>query len=143
ERIASSLSSVPRFAGEAVDGDADLADGALPLVVEVGIEEQPLVGRHAEPAIGLDLVVELPWTPAGIAQRQQALPRAAAAGDVAQDIEAGGQCDIAADGHGAVVMVVGRMQHEAAAGLHRAPEMDADVAPEGRPLDPELGQEVR
>ena len=37
--------SVSRFAGEAVDADADLADGALPFVVEAGVEEQLLIRR--------------------------------------------------------------------------------------------------
>ena len=74
--------------------DAELADGALPFVVEAGVEEQILVGRGGEPAIGLDLGIELAGAPAGIAQRQQALARAAAAGDGAQDVEAGGQRDI-------------------------------------------------
>ena len=35
------------FAGEAVAAHADLADGALPFVVELGIEEDGLVGGRA------------------------------------------------------------------------------------------------
>ena len=81
-------------------------------------------------------------SPAGIAQGQQAPLRAAAAGDVAQDIEAGGEPDAIADHHGAVVAIVGRMEHETATGLDRSAEMDADIATSFRPVDAELGQQI-
>ena len=68
------------LAGELAEVDADLADRAFPLVVEVGVEHQGFVRRYREPAVGLDLGIELPGSPAGIAQRQQAVPRAAAGG---------------------------------------------------------------
>src|SRR6516162_4021027 len=76
---------VARFTREPIDAHADLADGALPFVVELGIEEDGLVGRCGEPAIGLDLGIELTGAPAGISEREQTLARAGAAGDVAQD----------------------------------------------------------
>src|SRR3546814_3803242 len=84
-------SGVAGVAGEHGDVDAELADGALPLVVEGVVEHQVLVGGDVQPAVGLDLRVELAGPPAGIAERQQLAARSLAGGDVAEDVDGGGQ----------------------------------------------------
>src|SRR5258706_205995 len=52
-------SGVAGFARELGAGHADLAERALPLAVEVAFEHQVGIGRHGQPAIGLDLGLEL------------------------------------------------------------------------------------
>ena len=58
--------------------DAELGDRPLPLAVQVLVEDQLLVGGDVEPAVGLDLGVELARAPAGIAEREQTAARAGA-----------------------------------------------------------------
>ena len=65
-------------AGEEGEIDADLAQGTLPLVVERVVEDQLLIGRHGQPGIGLQLLIELTRAPAGITQSENAPPRAGA-----------------------------------------------------------------
>jgi hypothetical protein len=53
-----------------------------------------------EPAIALDLGLELPRAPAGIAQRHQCAARAASAGNGPEHVESGGQPDLLVDRQG-------------------------------------------
>ncbi len=69
--------------GKHVWANAELAHGAFPLGVEIFVEDQAAVGFDIEPAIGLDLGIELTRTPAGVAQGHQALLRSQPHGDSA------------------------------------------------------------
>ena len=101
-------SRVPDFARQQAEIDADLADAAFPLVGQLVVEDQLVVGRHAQPGVGLDLRVELARAPAGIAEGEQAALRALAGGDVAQDVERRGEADGIADIERGVVAIVRR-----------------------------------
>src|SRR5258708_17235266 len=78
------LLSVAGVARQGDGVDAELGQRSLPFVLEVVAEDDALVGGDVQPAIGLDLGVELARPPAGIAQRQQTAPPPAAAADRAQ-----------------------------------------------------------
>src|SRR5690606_11067886 len=67
--------------------DADLVEGTLVLLIEVAVEQQVEVGWAVQPAVGLDLVLQLPRAPAGIPQRQHRPARPLAAGDGLQDVD--------------------------------------------------------
>ena len=54
--------------------DADLVERVQILAVKIIAEQQVLIGGTGEPAIALDLVLELARRPAGIAERQQRAP---------------------------------------------------------------------
>jgi hypothetical protein len=53
---------------EPAEIDAELRQGMLPFVVEIAAEHQLFIRRHLQPAIGLDLGIELARTPSGIAK---------------------------------------------------------------------------
>ncbi len=92
--------------------------------VDLGIENELGVGRAIEPAIGVDLAFELARRPSRIAERKQRLVRPGAFGDVAQNVDGGGETDALVDRQRALGLeIVGAVQHEAAPGLDRAAEM--------------------
>ena len=104
------------------------------------VEQQRVVRSYGEPAIGLDLGIELARAPAGIAEREEAVARAFAAADRAQDVHRRGDADIAHDQR-RLLGVIGRMQHEAARRLDRAAEMHRRAA-EAVAFDAELLQKL-
>ena len=121
-------SGVAGFADEMRGIDADLRQRPLVLLIEVAVEQQIGVGRAVQPAVGLDLALELTRPPAGIAERQDRPVRALAAGDGLEDVDGGRQRHAVVDrqrriGH----VVVGAVQHEAAPGLDRAADMHVHV----------------
>ena len=64
------------------------------------------------------------WPGAHPAERKQRLVRAAALGDIAQDVDGGGEAHAFVDWQRALGLeIVGAVQHEAASGLDRAAEM--------------------
>src|SRR5215831_3417174 len=65
-------SGVAGVGGQEVEVNADLVQRALPLVVERVVEQQLFIGGNGQPGIGLQLGIELPRTPAGIAESQDA-----------------------------------------------------------------------
>jgi len=133
---------VAGVAGERERMDPELGQGALPFVAEQRVEHDRLVGRHGEPAVRLDLGVELTRPPAGISQREEAPRRPLAAANGAQDVERRGQGEMVADDQGRGLLVVGGMEHEATAAFDRAAEMHVALQPKPRRLDPELAQEL-
>jgi hypothetical protein len=104
-----------------------------------------------EPAIGLDLAFKLARRPSGIAERKQRLVGPAALGDIAQDVDGGGEAHAFVDGQRALGFeIVGAVQDETAPGLHWSAEMHRHGAkPNRRPdallwrHDVELLQELR
>ncbi len=68
--------------------DAELGDGASPFVLKPFVEDEIIIGGDMEPAIRLDLRIELAGTPTRITQGEQAAPWSPAAADRAQDIDA-------------------------------------------------------
>src|SRR6204780_845402 len=142
-RRAARNSGAAGFAGQRHQVDAELGQRELPFLGLVRAEHDVFVGVDAEPAIGLQLGVELAGTPAGIAQRQQAFLRPAALADGAQNLERGGERDIAAHHQRAVLDVIGGMQHETAPDLDRAAEMDLCSAFRAGALDAELPHQIR
>src|SRR6185503_17399363 len=132
--------SVTRVARKREGIDAELGDRAPPFVVIRAVEEQRVVRRHGEPAIRLDLGIELAWAPAGVAEGEEALARTFAATDRAQDVHRRGKADIAHHQR-RLLGVIGRMQHEAARRLDRAADMHLRAV-EAAPLDAELLQKL-
>src|SRR5688572_33167829 len=74
-------SGVPGLVRQHAGIDADLAQRALVFFIDVVAEYQLRVGVAMQPAIVLDLVLELARRPAGIAQRQDRVLRSGALGD--------------------------------------------------------------
>src|SRR5579885_3413607 len=119
--------------------DAELGERPVPFLGEPGTEHDLVIRRDIEPAIGLHLGIALPRAPAGIAERQQAVPRPRTAADRPEDVERRGQGQRLADDQRAVLDIIRRMQHEPAPSrLDRATKMDARPACEASGLDPEL-----
>ena len=87
---------VPGFTRKAINPHPDLADGTFPFIIESRVEKESFIGRREQPAICLDLGVELTRPPSGIAKRQKALSWSAAASNVSQDIQACRQADVRA-----------------------------------------------
>ncbi len=86
--------------------------------IDRGAEQQVRVRRAIQPAIRLDLMLELPGGPARIAERQDRVLRALASRQRAQDIDGGGQAHAVVDGQRGLGHVkIGRMQHESPGGL--------------------------
>src|SRR6185312_12239517 len=63
-------SGVADVAGEHARADAELLHGALVLALDVGAEDQLGVGVAVQPAVVLQLVLELARRPPGIAERE-------------------------------------------------------------------------
>ncbi len=105
--------------------DADLGQRARVLRFEVGIEDQVGIGRAVEPAVGLDLALELARRPAGVAEREDRAVGTAAGGDRLQDVDGRRKADAVLDRQRRVVdEVVGAVQHEAAPRLDRTADVD-------------------
>ena len=102
-----------------------LASARAVLGLEVGIEDQVGVGRAVEPAVGLDLALELTRRPAGIAEREDGAVGAAAGGDGLEDVDRRREADAVFDRQRRIVdEIVGAVQHEAAPGLDRAADVN-------------------
>ena len=71
--------------------DAELGHRRFPTAVEIGAEDQRIVGADAEPAGALNFVVELARPPAGVTERQQAALRSVALGDRLENVDRHGQ----------------------------------------------------
>ena len=115
----------------------------LPFVVEIAAEHQVFIRRHLQPAIGLDLGIELARTPSGIAKGQEALPRTGTASDVAQDVDRRGERDAAIYRQRSFAVIVGCVQHEAPPGFDRPAEMHANFVSAEGGLDAKLLQQIR
>ena len=134
--LSSAELGVARIVDEADRIDPDLAQGAPIFAVDLRIEDQLRVGRAIEPTIGMDLVFELPGRPAGVAEREQRLVGSGALGDVAQDIDGGGEADAFVDRQRAFGLeIVRAMQHETAPGFDRPSEMHGHGVKAGRKSD--------
>jgi len=105
------------------------------------MEQKRFICRHAQPGIALDFFFQLARRPAGIAKRQQALPRATTACNRAQDINACSQSEASAKGQAALSGPIIRMQHKAAPGFHRAARDQPDLALGRHGLQPKLLQQ--
>jgi EAL domain-containing protein (putative c-di-GMP-specific phosphodiesterase class I) len=115
--------------------DADLGQGPLVLVVEVAIEQEIEVRRAMQPAVGLDLVLELPRPPAGVSKRQDRPVRARPAGDCPQDLHRGRERDVIVDRQRRIGgEIVRAVQHEAEPRVHRPADLNVHVD-QARALD--------
>ena len=95
-----------------------LLQRARPFRAEVDIEQKRCVGVAMEPAIGADLVLDLPRTPARIAEREERLARAFAFAHGAQDFDGRRQRNVFRNGkRGIRALIVAAVEHEAAAGF--------------------------
>src|SRR6266568_4746152 len=81
--------------GQGREIDAEFAEGALPFAIDLAVEEDLLVGGNMQPAILLQLTVELVRSPAGVAEGKQALARSLA------------------EPHGAVLVMKAQIDHRA------------------------------
>src|SRR5262245_6022473 len=141
---------VPGLAREHAEIDADLLQRFFVFAAGVLTENQLGIGRAMQPAVMLDLVLELAWRPPGIAERQDRATRSVPARDRLEDVERRGQANAFADRQRRVLdEEVARMQHEPALGIDRPAleHLDAARAPRkldevGRRNDVELHQEI-
>src|SRR5262249_22303106 len=101
--------------------------GIVPAFVAVLVEDALGVLRRREPERVGELALELARPPAGVAECDQALARAAMVGDVAQDLAARRHRDAAVDVDGVGAMVFGAVDHKADLGLHRTAGEDAHL----------------
>src|SRR6185312_15685059 len=88
---------VPRIVRQHADIDADLGERAGVFLVDVVTEDEIGIGVAMQPAIALDLVLELARAPTGIAEREDGVPGALAVGDRLEDIDGRGQADPVVD----------------------------------------------
>src|SRR4051794_30764628 len=88
-RSAGMRSSVADVTGQHAGTDAELLHRPVVFRVNVGAEDQLGVGAAMQPAIMLQLALELARRPAGIAERQDRARGTGAAGDGFEDIECG------------------------------------------------------
>src|SRR5215472_8545246 len=117
--------------------------GVVPDLVAVFVEDELGVLRRREPEAVGKLALELARRPAGVAECDEALARAAMVADVAQDLEARRHRDAAVDVDGVGAMVFGTMDHEADLGLHWTAAEDAHLSRHRRVLLAEHLQNAR
>src|SRR5262249_2348814 len=103
------------------------------LAAGVRAEDQIKVSRAMQPAVMLDLVLELAGRPAGIAEREDRALRPVAASDRLENVERRGEADALVDRQRPVLdEEVARVQHEAALGIDRTALEHFDAAGAGR-----------
>src|SRR4029077_655791 len=102
--------------------------GVIPDLIAILVEDELGVLRRREPEAVGKLALELARRPAGIAECDEALARAAMVADVAQDLEARRPRDAAVDVDGVGAMVFGAVDHKADLGLHRTAGEDAHLS---------------
>src|SRR5215813_10359472 len=117
--------------------------GVVPDLVAVLVEHQLGVLRRREPEPVGELALELARRPAGVAECDQALARAAMVADVAQDLAARRHRDAAVDVDGVGAMVFGAVDHKADIGLYRTAGEDAHLSRNRRVLLAERFQKLR
>src|SRR5262245_61297935 len=91
------------------------------------VEDQRGAGWGDAPVVARQLGFQLAGRPAGVAERDQGFPGALVAGDVAQDLQAGGDRQVGIDRKGVLAIVVGAVDDKADLGLHRPTGKDADA----------------
>src|SRR5258708_36985837 len=97
--------------------NAELPERPIVFGADVGAEDQVGIGGAMQPAILLNLGLELPAPPSRIAERQQRLPRTAAFCDCLEDVERGGQADTVINRQGRILRkVIPLMQNKTPAG---------------------------
>src|SRR5258708_12635131 len=69
--------------------NAELPERPIVFGADVGAEDQVGIGGAMQPAILLNLALELPAPPSRIAERQQPLPRTAAFSSCLEDVQRG------------------------------------------------------
>src|SRR5256885_13922960 len=108
------------FAREHAEINPDLLEGIDVLAAGIGPEYQVRIRCAVQPSVMLDLVLELPRRPAGIAQRQDGAARPRSASDRLENIECRSEADAFVDRQRRIFdeKVTG-MQHTAALGIHR------------------------
>src|SRR5262249_61712899 len=109
--------------------------GIVPDLVAVLVEHQLGVLRRREPEPVGEFALELPRRPAGVAECDQALVRAAMVADIAQDLAARRHRDAAVDVDGVGAMIFSAVNHKADLGLYRTAGDDAHLSrhPRGLP----------
>src|ERR1700730_7126153 len=129
-------SRVTGLAREHAEIDADLLECHRVFAAGVRTEDQLGIRRAVQPAVMLDLVLELAWRPPGIAEREDCAARPGAAGDRLEDVERRGETDAFVDRERRVLdEEVARMQLEAALSIHWPPLEHLHAAGAGRKLD--------
>src|ERR1043165_4300547 len=91
------VSGVAGFGREHAEIDADLAQRLLVLGLGVLAEDEVEIGGAVQPAVLVDLVLELAGRPARIAERQHGALRSVAARDRLKDVERGGEAHALVD----------------------------------------------
>src|SRR5262245_57258910 len=93
-------SRVPGLAREHAENDADLLQRLGVFAADILAEDQLGIGGAMQPAIVLDLVLQLARRPAGIAEREDRAARSLSACDRLENVERGGQADALVDRQG-------------------------------------------
>src|ERR1700683_562072 len=94
--------------------------GVGPDLGPIIVEYQGRIFRHRGPDAFEKLVVELRRSPAGVSESDQALPRALAQADVAQDLRPACKRNAPIDVHVVVAVIVGAVQNKADLRIERA-----------------------
>src|SRR5258707_14402427 len=96
-------SRVPGLGREFAEINADLLQRLIVFAAGVLPEDQLGIGRAMQPAVMLDLVLELARRPPGIAERQDRALRAVAAGNRLENVEGCGEADPFVDWQGGIL----------------------------------------
>src|ERR1700676_295815 len=91
--LAPTSSRVAGLGREHADLDADLFQGQGVFALGIGAEDELAIGRAVQPAVLVNLGLELTRRPARIAEREHRTRRSGAAGDRLEDVEGRGQTD--------------------------------------------------
>ena len=87
------------------------------------MEDKLVVGGYGQPRIGVHFSFQLPRSPAGIAECENASVRTFPGGKRAENVYCTGDADMIVDTHCVLAHEIGRVQHEAAAGFDGAAKM--------------------
>src|SRR5438552_13123326 len=109
--------------------DADHAEGAAVFRVEIAVEDHLRRCRAVQPAVRLDLGLELSGGPAGIAEGEHGILRAGTARDGLEDFQRRGEADMLVDRQRrALYEIIRAVQDESAPGLYGAAAVDLHAA---------------
>src|SRR5260370_22363942 len=100
----------------------------LPQVVAVVVEDELRLFGSGEPVVTRQLALELAGSPAGIAEREEALLGTLTMADVEEDLTARGHCHAAIDIDGLGAPIFGAVEDKAEFRLHWAAGEDAHDA---------------
>src|ERR1700676_4462878 len=95
--LAPTSSRVAGLGREHADLDADLFQGQRVFALGIGAEDELAIGRAVQPAVLVNLALELAGRPARIAEREHRAGGSVAARNRLEDVESGGETNALVD----------------------------------------------